>query len=415
MNEKPWYASYDPGLPHSLQPYPEITLVDSLRQTVAQRPDALALLFKGRRMSYAELDRLSDAFGAALAELGVKPGERLMLLLPNCPQVVIAHLGAWKAGVVVCPVNPLFTEWELEHAVQECQAQTVLVLNPFYAKVKAIQARTGIRRVITTHIKDFLPTGLRLLFTLLKEKKEGYRITLQPGDVAMDELLRRHAGQSAPLCPAPSDPAVLLFSGGTTGYPKAVLALHRSLVISAMQLRAYAGTIMVEWEDRLTGVMPAFHVYGNMGMNTSLLAHWPIVIVPNPRDITDLVHTLNKERPAMLHGVPTLFTALLNHPLVKAGKVDFKSIKVCYSAAAPMLAELKRDFEALTGGRLLEAYAMTETVLAAVICPIQGAYKEGSTGVPLPDVDVRIVDLETGERMLQPGQVGEVLIAAPQV
>jgi long-chain acyl-CoA synthetase len=415
MSSKPWFKSYDPGLPHTLQPYPNITLADALRQAAHERPDNLALLFKGTQVSYSELDQYSNAFAAGLVAIGVQPGERVANLMPNSPQAIIAQYGTWKAGAIACPINPLYTEWELEHALQEIEAETVVVLNPYYNKVKALQAKTKVRRVIAAHIKDFLPGPLRLLFTVLKEKKDGYRIQLQPGDYMLSDLLHQYAGKAPQRAVKPTDPAILLFSGGTTGSPKAVLGLHRSLVMSATQLGAYAGLAMEEWKDRLTGVMPLFHIYGNMAINTAILRHWPIVMVPNPRDLDDLVNTLNKTRPAMLHGVPTLFTSLLNHPKVKAGKVDFKSIKVCYSAAAPMLAELKRDFEALTGGRLLEAYAMTETILAAVVCPMQGSYKEGSTGVPLPDVDVRIIDLDTGEKDLGPGEIGEVLVTAPQI
>jgi long-chain acyl-CoA synthetase len=230
------------------------------------------------------------------------------------------------------------------------------------------------------------------------------------------EHLQRFAGSGKPDVQVnPADPAILLFSGGTTGTPKAVLASHHSLLISAMQLHAYAKTVLTDWDDRLTWVMPIFHVYGNMALNTSLVAHYPMVIVPNPRDINDLVATLRKERPAVLHGVPTLFNALLNHPDVISGKVDFKSMKVCYSAAAPLLKETKERFEKLTNGRLLDAYAMTETVLAAVVCPVHGENKDGSTGMPLPDVDLRIVDLETGLEDLPAGTPGEIIIQAPQI
>jgi long-chain acyl-CoA synthetase len=413
MSEKPWFKSYDPGLPHSLEPYPEISMLEALSEAARTRPDGEALLFKGRRMSYAELEAYSNAFAAGLESAGVKKGQVVMMLLPNTPQAVITQYGAWKAGAIICPVNPLYTEWELEHAIRECGAETVVVFNPYYNKVKTLQPLTSIKRVIAVHVKDFLPAPLALLFSLLKEKKEGYRIELQPGDYQMSDLLRQFAGQRSSVRVEPGDPAILLFSGGTTGAPKAVLGAHRSIVMSAMQLAAYAGQIANE-SDRMTLVMPLFHVYGNMGMNTAIIARWSMVIVPNPRDLDDLIATLRKTSPVMLHGVPTLFTALLNHPGVRAGKVNFKSIKVCYSAAAPLLAEVKREFEALTGGRLLEAYAMTETILAAVVCPTQGAYKEGSTGVPLPDVDVRIVDIDSGAD-LPTGEVGEVAIHAPQL
>jgi long-chain acyl-CoA synthetase len=416
MEDRPWFKSYDPLLPHTLKPYPDQTLLDVLRETVSLRPGYTALIFKGLHLTYTRLAALSDAFAAALLDLGVARGERVATLLPNSPQAIIAQLGAWKAGAIFCPINATYTEWELEHALNECEAETVVVLNPFYAKVKAIQPRTSIKRVIACHIKDFLPSHLSLLFTLLKEKKEGYRIQLYPGDHDFDALLRHYSSAPASALEIrPSDPAILLFSGGTTGLPKAVLASHRSLLISALQLQAYARTVLSDWDDRLTLVMPLFHIYGNMALNTALVARWPMVVIPNPRDIDDLVATLRKEQPAVLHGVPTLFNALLSHPDVISGKVDFKSMKICYSAAAPLLQETKERFEKLTNGRLLDAYAMTETILAAVVCPVHSEYKPGSTGLPLPDVDLRVVDLETGLQDLPANTPGEIVIRAPQI
>ncbi len=416
MEERPWFKSYDPGMPQTLRPYPERTLLDAVHETVSLRPEHTALMFKGAQMSYLELERLSDAFAAALVDLGVKKGDRVALLIPNSPQAIIAQLGVWKAGAIVCPVNSLYTPVELETALKDVGAETVVVLTPFYEKVKGVQAAAGVKRVIATNIKDYLKPPLRLLFTLLKEKKEGHRVQLQPGDHSMVDLLKRYADAPRPaVTVSHNDPAILLFSGGTTGTPKAALGSHHALLISAMQLHAYAKTVLADWDDRITICMPMFHIYGNMGMCTSLLARWPMVLVPNPRDLDDLVDTIRKTRPAVLHGVPTLFNGLLNHPDVLKGKVDFKSMKICYSAAAPLLAETKNRFEALTGGRLLEAYAMTETMLAAVACPVNGAYKEGSTGVPISDVDLRIVDLDMGEKVLPYGEVGEILIRAPQI
>jgi long-chain acyl-CoA synthetase len=416
MEEKPWFKSYDPGMPYTLRPYPECTLLDTVKDTVQQRPKHVALIFKGRRISYDELEQSSNAFGTALVSLGVKKGARVALLIPNSPQAVIAQLGAWKAGAIVCPLNSLYTATELEYALRDVGAETVVVLTPFYQKVKELQERCGLKLIIATNIKDHLSPPLRLLFTLLKEKKEGHRIQLQPGDYSMNELLKHYANAGPPAVAVnPKDPAILLFSGGTTGTPKAALGTHHALLISAMQLHAYARSVLADWDDTLTLCMPMFHIYGNMGMCTSLVARWPMALVPNPRDLDDLIATIRKTRPAVLHGVPTLFNGLLNHPAVKAGKVDFKSMKVCYSAAAPLLAETKQRFEALTGGWLLEAYAMTETMLATVACPVHGVYKEGSTGVPITDVDVRITDVDTGEETLPPMEVGEILIRAPQI
>ena len=415
MEERPWFKSYDPTMPRTLRPYPETTLLNVIGETARERPDFPAMIFKGARMTYGELERLTDAFGAALMAQGVKKGDRVALLLPNSPQAVIAQVGAWKAGAIVSPLNALYTERELEHALNETGAETVVVLTPFYDKIKSLQPRTQIKRVIATNIKEYLPPVLRLLFTVAKEKKEGHRVTLQPGDLWMGDLIKQHAASKPNVQVSPNDPALLLFSGGTTGMPKAALGTHQAMVMAAMQLRAYAQAVLEDGKDILTWVMPIFHVYGNMAMNCSFVARWTMAVVPNPRDIDDLVDTIRKVRPACLHGVPTLFIALLNHPAVKTGQVDIKSMKICWSAAAPLMAETKHRFEALTGGWLLEAYAMTETMLAAVCCPVHGKYKEGSVGVPLPDVDVRIVDVESGEQTLPFGQVGEIIIQAPQI
>jgi long-chain acyl-CoA synthetase len=416
MVARPWLQHYEADLPPTLHPYPDCTLLDVMSDTVRQRPQHTALIFKGTRLSYAQLERLTDAFAAALVAQGVRKGERVALLLPNSPQSIIAQLGVWKAGAIAAPINSLYTPAELEHALNEIGAETVVVLTAFYDKLKSLQVRTQVRRVIATSIKEYLPLHLRLLFTLAKEKKEGHRIRLQPGDLAWGDLMRRHANDPRPAVRlALDDPAILLFSGGTTGVPKAALGTHHALLQSAMQLHAYGRTALADWDDIITVVMPMFHVYGNMALNTALVARWPMAVVPNPRDIDDLLATISKVRPAVLHGVPTLFIALLNHPKVKAGKVDFKSMKVCYAGAAPLLAETKRRFEALTGGALLDAYGMTETMLAAVVCPVHGVYKEGSVGLPVPDVDVRIVDIDTGEPTLAAGELGEVCISAPQI
>ena len=415
MDERPWFKSYDPTLPRTLRPYPDKTILDVIDETARERPDHPALIFKGARMTYARLAQLTDAFGAALVAQGVKKGDRVALLLPNSPQAVIAQVGAWKAGAIVSPLNALYTERELEYALNETGAETVVVLTPYYAKIKALQPRTRIKRVIATNIKEYLPPVLRLLFTVAKEKKEGHRATLQPGDWWLGDLIKQQAAGKPDVAVGPQDPALLLFSGGTTGLPKAALGTHQAIVMAALQLRAYARAVLEDWTDILTWVMPNFHVYGNMAMNCSFVARWTMAVVPNPRDIDDVVKTIQKVRPSCLHGVPTLYIALLNHPAVKAGKVNFKSMKLCWSAAAPLMAETKQRFESLTGGWLLEAYAMTETMLAAVCCPVHGQYKEGSVGVPLPDVDLRIVDVESGEQTLPFRQIGEIIIQAPQI
>lgn len=273
------------------------------------------------------------------------------------------------------------------------------------------------RRVIATSIKEYLPPLVRFLFTLAREKREGHRIALAPGDLWLKDLLRRYAGYDRPpVAVSPTDPALLLFTGGTTGTPKGAVGAHQALLIAAMQLHAWAGSLLVDWEDTLMLIIPLFHVYGNLGvMGLAFVGRYPLVVVPNPRDLNDLIATIHRVHPACLHGVPTLFNALLDHPKVQAGKVDFKSIKVCVSGAAPLLAETKARFERLTGGRLVDAYGLTESMVGAAITPLRGTYKPGAVGIPLPDVEIRIVDIDTGKPILAPGEVGEILMRAPQL
>ena len=417
MSNRPWFDQYDPGVPHTLQPYPEKTLLDVVADSARQRPGHPAVHFKGRSMSYAELEWLSGALASALMRRGVAKGDRVALIMPNCPQFLIAQLGAWKAGAIVVPINPLYVDADLVHALQETGAKMAVVLTPFYGKVKALQGRTALQQVIATNIKEYLPGPARFLFTWLREKKEGHRIRLRTGDVWLQDLLRQEERSGPPEVPVtPDDPALLMFTGGTTGRAKAALSTHHGLLMAGMQLHAWMEAVTEPWHDVSLLLMPLFHTYGNVGvLSSSLVARHTMVPVPNPRDLDDLVATIGKTKPAFLCGVPTLFNALIAHPAVRAGEVDLQSIKFCISGAAPLLAATRERFEALTGGRLVEGYALTESVMAAVITPLEAGGRDGAIGVPLPDVEVRIGDADSGEGSLPPCAVGEIVIRAPQL
>lgn len=417
MKSERWFKHYDKGVPYTLAPYPEKTLMDVLSESARLRPNHPALLFQGNMISYGELERQSTDLANALIGLGVKQGDRVALLLPNAPQIILSLFGIWKAGGIVVPLNPLYTERELEHAFCEAGAETVIVLTPFYDKVKAIQSRTPVHNVIATNIKEFLPATKKILFTLLKEKKDGHRTELQDGDWWLPDLLRKYKNTLKPAYQVkPTDPAILLFSGGTTGTPKAALGMHHSLFMAGMQLRTWLMNVLNDWDDIIMLNMPLFHAYGLVGvMATGLVGHNTFALIPNPRDLDDVLGTIQKVRPAFLPGVPTLFNALLDHPKVKSGQVDLTSIKLCISGASSLLAETKQRFENATGGHIIEAYALTESMLGATVSPVLGVYKPGSIGIPLPDVQIRIVDLETGEDKPTFGDIGEILLRAPQI
>jgi len=417
MTERRWLANYDEGVPTSLEPYPDRSLLDYLHEAASRWPDRSALLFKGARVTYGNLNADSDAFAAALAAIGVKAGDRVAICLPNCPQFMVAEFGAWKIGAITCPFNPTYTERESEDALQATGAGTVVVLNRFYGKLKAIQPRTALKRIIATGIKEYLPWHLRLGYTLLKENKEGERITIADGDYRFAALLRRYRGATVrPTVTSLDEPAAILMSGGTTGTPKGVVGTHRGMVTAGLQLQAWLSPAMHEWVDTIMMPLPLFHTYGNTGVQSlALINHNPVSLIPNPRELGDLLHEIKQVRPSFICTVPTLLNGIMNHPKARAGQIDFSSIKLCFSGAAALMAETRKRFEDLTGGVIVEGYSLTEAQMAVVANPVRGPKKTGSIGMPLPDVHVRILDSEDGKTPMSVGEVGEIVIKAPQL
>src|SRR5258708_7903367 len=412
-----WLARYDPGVPRSLVPYPETTLLELLGETARRRPAHPFTLFKGARLGAGALGRLSDAFAAALLSLGIRKGDRFAVLRPNGPQFLSAEFGTWKAGAVVVPLNPIYGEEELARPLLATGAEVLLTLNPFYARVKAVEARTARRRGIATSIKECLRPAVRVLFPLFKEKKEGHRVALAPGDLWLSSLLREHARAAPPAVTAgPEDPALILMSGGTTGTPKGVVCPHRALVITGLQTRAWYEGLLREWEDTLLLPLPLFHAFGSVGAQSfAIVARARLALIPNPRDLKDVIATLRRVRPSFFSGVPPFFGALPEPPHLAGAGAASRSLKACISGAAPLLTETKKRLEALTGGRVVEGYSLTEALIASALTPAKGPSPEGSVGLPLPDVEMRIVDAEEGVRELAPGAVGEVLSRAPQL
>jgi long-chain acyl-CoA synthetase len=413
----PWFAHYDEGVPRSLAPYPDRTLLDYLADWARDRPNQPALLFKGATITYGQLDRLSDACAAAFVSLGVKRGDRVALVLPNCPQFSIAQFGAWKMGAIVAPLNPIYTEHELEGPLREHDVTTIVTLTRFYPRVKRVQPRTPLKRVIATNIKEYFPPLLRLLFTLAREKRDGDRVALAAGDHDFAHLLLVNKGRRpSGVAVSGDDSAVLLMSGGTTGTPKGVLGRHSAYVMAGLQIKAWNAAAAGGPNDVCFLPLPLFHVYGNVGVQAlSIISGNAIALVPNPRDLDDVVATIRRVKPTFFNGVPTLYIALLNRRDVQEGKVDFKSIRLCFSGASALMADTKTRFEAMTGGRIVEGYGLTESMMALCVNPLHGPNKIGSVGMPLPDVQVRIFDAEESTRVMRANDVGEIALSAPQL
>ncbi len=418
MDSKPWLSHYDKGVPPSLAPYPSKTLAAFLEQSAAKYPERPCTIFKGRVITYREMNVLADRMAAGLAAIGVNKGDRVGIFIPNTPQFVIAFYGILKAGGVVVATNPLYSPREIVHQLKDSGIELMIVMSNFYQRIKDVQSETRLKTLVVTNIKEQLPPMLALLFSLIREKKDGHAVELAPGDLWMRDLLAKHAPAERPQVDiGPDDMALLQYSGGTTGLSKGAIATHANLVATSLQITAWFVGVREGQEVTLMAI-PLFHVYGMIaGMAFAIACAGSLVMVPNPRDLDDLLENIHKYHPTLFPGVPTLYNAINNHPSVKAGRVRMSSIRACISGSAPLLHETKVAFEKVTGGKLFEGYGLSEAPTATHCNPLNGVNKEGSIGLPLPDVDCRLVSLEDGLTDLVPGPdvIGELVVRGPQI
>jgi long-chain acyl-CoA synthetase len=415
MSERPWLNNYDAGVPQTID-YPAIPLFELLSQAAEKYPDSACTIFKGARITYQEMEVITDRLAAGLASIGVNKGDRVGIFMPNTPQFVMAYFAVLKLGAIVVAVNPLYTAREIVHQTNDAGIEVMLVMSNFYNMVKEVQPETKIKTLVVTNIKETLPSILAFLFTLTKEKKDGFRIQLSEDDYWMQDLIDEHQPEQRPQVEvSPDDNALFQYSGGTTGISKAAIAMHRNLVANSIQIRSW----MVEAKDGEETVLmaiPLFHVYGMVaGMLFGIYTGSALVMIPNPRDLDDLLSNAQKYKTTIFPGVPTLYNAINNHPDVLAGKYDLSSIKACISGSAPLMRETKEEFEAITGGALFEGYGLSEAPTASHCNPLQGENRTGSIGLPFPDVDCRIVSLDDEVTNLPPGEIGELVIKGPMV
>ena len=415
MTDKIWLKNYDQGVPQTLD-YPAVPLPFFLEESARKYPNTACTIFKGARISYSKMNRITDRLAAALVNLGVKKGERVGIFMPNTPQFVMAYFAILKAGGVVVATNPLYTPREIEHQLNDAGVKVMFVMTNFYQRIKGVQPQTGLKTIIATNLKETLPAPLRALFTLASEKKGGHRIDLQPGDHWVQDLIKSVPSSSKPdVQVTPDDTALFQYSGGTTGVAKGAVALHRNLVANTLQIRGWFVTAEDGRETMLMAI-PLFHVYGMVaGMCLGIHLGASLVMVPDPRDLKDVLSNIEIYETTLFPGVPTLYNAINNHPDVKEGKYNLHSIKACISGSAPLLRETKETFEKLTGGKLFEGFGLSEAPTATHCNPLLGANKTGSIGMPLSDVDVRIISLEDEVTELAQGEVGELVISGPQV
>jgi long-chain acyl-CoA synthetase len=411
-SDHPWVKFYEPGIPSSLT-YPELTLGNVLSQTVAKYPAHTALLFFGKRITYAELDGLVNKFSHSLSELGVKKGDRVALMLPNIPQMVIAYYGSLRIGAIAVATNPLYLEHELEVQLKDSGAEVLVALDMFYPTIARAIPKTNVKKLILCGIKDYLPFPLNLLYPI-KAKIEKQWVSVKRVPPIYDFLSLLSAAQATPVITAvtPDDTAILQYTGGTTGTPKGAILTHRNLVANTVHNRVWLSRGK-EGEERILAVIPFFHVYGmTTAMNLGVLMGAELIILPKFHT-KEVLEFINKYRPTIFPGIQAMYLAIGNYKHIH--KYDLTSIKAAISGAGPLMREVQERFEQLTKARIVEGYGLSEASPVTHCNPVFGRRKLGSIGLPFPDMEAKIVDIETGEKEMPVGESGELVVKGPQV
>jgi long-chain acyl-CoA synthetase len=416
MEPRPWHQHYDADVPPSLD-YPAIPVHQLLNDAVVNYPDSTALIFFDNKRTYRQLNALVDRFAAGLQQLGLKKGDRVAIYMVNCPQFVIAYYGTLRAGGIAVPVSPLDVAREFEHKANDAGIKIAVCLSLLYPRVKAARPNTGLEHVIVANIKEYFPPVLKLLFTLAKEKKDGHRVDIS-GDAHttwFQDLMKSAPDKPTPVDIAPDDTAVLMYTGGTTGVPKAAQLTQRNVVANAIQTATWL-VDCTAGKDVVLTALPLTHSYSmTVCMNHAVCRGYAQILIPNPRDFDQVLAAINKHRPALFPGVPSLYAAVNQHPGVKAGKYDVKSIKLCISGAAGLPPEVQEEFQRITGGKLIEGYGLSEASPVTHANPVRSGGYIGTIGLPFSDTDCKIVDTDTETETLGPGQPGVLCISGPQV
>ncbi len=425
MEDRPWLASYPDGVPKSLAPYPERSLFSLLEDSARKFPDAPAIAFwlpgapMGKTLSYGQLLKQVEQFSRVMASLGVQRGDRVGLVLPNCPQFVIGYYAALRIGAVVVGNNPLYTRRELSHQLKDAGIEVCITLDVLYPMVAEVRDEVGLREVIVGKLTDFMPFPINLLAPRQIKKHEiaeGHPWPPVPAGAKVhwwNELMRG----SYPAVPvaevdARNDLAGLIYTGGTTGLSKGAMLTHFNLVSNVMQGAAWFPDIE-EGKEGIMCILPFFHSYGmTVGMNVGIYKAAKLVLMPQFQ-LEPTLKVVQKEKPSLFPGVPRLYIAI--NEAKETPKYDIRSIRACLSGAAPLPLVVAEKFEGITGSKVVEGYGLTETSPITHANPIYGKRKEGSIGLPVPDTDCRIVDLDDWTREMEPGHEGELIVAGPQI
>ncbi len=396
MSERPWLKNYP--VRWNLE-YPEIPLYDYVREETAAYPDLIALVFFSNEITFKEMHDKIGRMAAVLDDFGVVKGDRVALMLPNCPEYVYSYFACMKLGAIVVQVNPLYTPSEVEFILNDSGAKVFIGADAVFSSFHAVRDRVPVEHVVVS----------RLLWTEVEGENVFFDILIQQYEPLEEDT---------PIDPR-EDLAVFQYTGGTTGFPKAVMLTHYNLICNIIQIKEWIS----DWVERKyssgveqyygIAILPFFHSYGmTCAMNVGLTLPAGQVLVPR-FDITAILELIKLYKPALLPAVPTVYIAIANHP--DADKYNIDAIEICNSGAAPMPVDIMARFEQRTGSKMLEGYGLSEASPVTHCNPLVGERKPGSIGMPYPDTDCKIVDVETGTRDSPAGEEGELIIKGPQV
>lgn len=404
--KRPWVMHYDPNVPPKLE-YPVLTINALLDKALELHEDAIFLRFHGSALTYGQVGRLLQRLSQNLARLGLKKGQRVALLLPNTPQFVLAYYAVLKIGGIVVALNPQYKPAEVRFLLEDSQPDAVICLEAHLDMLRELCRTTPVPLVITTAMDDWQAYASAPL---------GKSICGGQAEYCLNDLLFNRFAQGDLPLPAvsPDDPAVYQYSGGTTGTPKAAVGLQRNIAANVTQFRTWCG--LREHGEVILTAIPLYHVYGMvLALNLGAALGAEIVLIADPRDVDFVLEQIETHKVTFYPGVPSMYYAINQNASVQAGRHDLSSIKACISGSAPLHPSIKAEFERLTGGKLVEGYGLSEAPTATHCNPLRGVNKPGSIGLPLPDVDCRVVDLENGTREVAPGEAGELTLRGPQV
>jgi long-chain acyl-CoA synthetase len=410
MVEKLWHKSYAAGVKKRID-YEKVTISEALTRSAKNFPDKTALNYMGKKISYKELNDLVNRFAKALTDLGIKPGDKVGVCLPNIPQVIISDLAIFRVGAVVVQNNPLYTERELAYQLNDSDSKLVITLTLLVPRMEKIKPKTQLQKIIACHIHSYLPFPKKQLFPFVK--KDMVRKIVPTEDVLVfSDVLSRYSPEPVEDVSDWDSVGAILYTGGTTGVSKGVMQSHSHLSSNAQQAVAWFPSLQ-PGEERLVGNFPVFHTAGFAAIqNFTIWQAWEDIMVPRPEPQIN-IDIIKKYKPTFLPGVPTIFVGLLAEPAFRS--LDLSSIKGFFSGAAPLAADTIKDLNDLTGAMMCEVYGSTEAGPFVTITPWGGQVKPGTVGVPVADTDVKIVDIETGETEMPQGEHGEILIKGPQI